>query len=188
MYTLQFDGLFRKVAGKTFTGSKAGFMGYGWLISKNGVVIARGHGVYARGKDATSNIAEYMALIEGLESLADLGIRSEPVKIVGDAKCIIDQMNGLASVNSPSMKPLYRKARGLARKFHKVTWIWTPREENIQADNLTRLALAQVRADEYHYKAAVRAIHLARRGKGKSGNLLSLLDLRIYQPASQAGD
>jgi ribonuclease HI len=72
MITLSFDGLFKSVAAGNNAKSQAGILCYGWLIIKQRSLIAQGHGEFARGSDATSNVAEYLALIEGLDALSAL--------------------------------------------------------------------------------------------------------------------
>jgi ribonuclease HI len=182
-YTLRFDGLFRGIPKSVGVSRKAGFMCYGWLIYKDGVVIARGHGGYACGNDATSNGAEYLALIEGLEALRDLGIRKEWVSITGDAKSIIEQMQGVATVNSSSIKPLFHRARRLSRWFRNLNYRWTPRRDNKLADLLTRKAMRQIRLDRMAYEATLQAINTHHGKDGDSTKFLPLLDLRVYQPA-----
>ncbi len=88
MYTLQFDGLFRGVPNHPKSDPNVGFLCYGWLIYRHGAVVAHGHGAYARSNNATANIAEYLALIEGLDALLDFGIFHEEVWIVGDANAL----------------------------------------------------------------------------------------------------
>jgi ribonuclease HI len=185
MITLQFDGLFRKLPSSPKRLHKAGFMGYGWLILRDQVIIARGHGVVAHNNNATSNVAEYLALIEGLEALADLGMQKEPLTVRGDSKCVIDQMCGAACINAPGMKPLYRRAKRLCQRFLYVTWIWTPRQENKDADSLTRLAMRQMRADPVHFERAVQALDPCSPKHARSNQFLSLLDLRLYLPVNQ---
>jgi ribonuclease HI len=175
MYTLQFDGLFMPVRAGAASSSQAGFMCYGWLIIKNGNVVARGHGGCARSQDATSNVAEYLALIEGLDALHDMGIVTEPVAVMGDAKSIINQMEGTSSVTSSRIKPLYRRARRLAAFFRNLRWAWTPRRFNRQADELTRRAMRQIRRDQTSYQAALQNL-----GKPASSKAFNLIDLRIY--------
>jgi ribonuclease HI len=179
MYNLQFDGLFRGFPGEAVNLTTAGFLCYGWIILREGSIIARGHGAYARGKDATSNIAEYLALIEGLDALTYLGVTDELIRITGDAKCVIDQMQGQACVNSPNIKPLYRRAARLAELFHHLIWEWTPRRNNRLADSLTRRALQQIRLDRNHCLSIASA---ARPPDGKRENrrFFPVLDLRIY--------
>lgn len=182
MYILHFDGLFRGIPAHSINSSKAGIMCYGWLIIEHEILIARGHGAFARGRDATSNVAEYLALIEGLEALCDLGIASQPIRVCGDAKCVIDQMRGKASVNARSMKPMYRRAKRLASNFSNLNWSWLPRIYNKAADSLTRQAMRQVRKDQQTYDAAVRAIETNNHKSPGSNKFLPLMDLRVYQP------
>jgi len=143
LYELRFDGLFREAKEAT----KAGLMGIGWLLSRGDKLIAHGYGVTARGMDATSNIAEYLALIDGLEAIMDMGLEDQPLKVMGDARVIICQMTGDSRVSAERLIPVYRRARKLARKLHIVTWEWIPRRENKAADLLTRHALREVRAN-----------------------------------------
>jgi ribonuclease HI len=175
MYTLQFDGLFMPVRAGAASSSKAGFMCYGWLITKNGNVVARGHGGCVRSQNATSNVAEYMALIEGLDALHDMGIASEPVAVMGDAKSIINQMEGTSNVSSSRIKPLYRRARRLSAFFKNLRWAWTPRRFNRQADELTRHAMRQIRRDPNSYQAVLQSL-----GKPASSKIFNLIDLRIF--------
>jgi ribonuclease HI len=189
MYTLRFDGLFRGVGGKINPKAKAGFMCYGWIIIKNGKMVARGHGAFGRGKEATSLIAEYLGLIEGLEAMIDLGAVVEHVKIIGDAKSVIDQMDGSADVNSPSILPLYRRAQRLAAQFNSLTWSWTARKNNREADRLTRRAMKQLKLDRENFDAAVEAIHPDLRKNAKTKRLIDLLNLRVYlSPTWNAGE
>jgi ribonuclease HI len=143
MYTLQFDGLFRKI--HIDTRGNPGIMCYGWLIFRNGNVVAYGHGGYAHWKIATSNGAEYLALIAGLEALVDMNISDETILIQGDAKTIIEQMQNLVDTHSPRIKQFHRQARRLCRGLKDVQWNWAPRRENYYADKLTRKALKQIR-------------------------------------------
>jgi ribonuclease HI len=184
MITLRFDGLFRCIP-SNHSSRKAGVMCYGWLISRRGVLLARGHGAVASGKDATSNVAEYLALIEGLEALIDLGETQETIKVCGDSRCIIDQMRGVAAVNAPSMIPLYDQARGLVQHFRKLRWNWMPRKHNKEADSLTRRALRQLRLDPRSYHEMVDAISVMNKPKQSSNRFLPLMDLRVYQPVNE---
>jgi ribonuclease HI len=145
MYTLSFDGLFREKGKSTDTDNEAGIMCYGWLISEGTAIIAKGHGSYTHREVASSNGAEYLALIEGLEALKVLGLKNEPVLVKGDSKSVIDQMQGIAEVTSSRIKTLHRKAKRLSQKMAGLQWQWVPRQQNKAADQLTRHALRQVR-------------------------------------------
>jgi ribonuclease HI len=179
MLTLQFDGLFRLAPEDLHLGGNAGFMCYGWVILRDEKVIARGHGGYARCQDASSNVAEYLGLIEGLDALIDMNAGLEPVLICGDAKSIIEQMNGRASVSAGSIKPLYRRARRLASHLHRILWLWTPRRNNHTADALTRRALRQIRSQPDQWQAALNYFETIK-GSRKTAKLMPILDLRMY--------
>ncbi|NMB55723.1 MAG: ribonuclease HI family protein [Leptolinea sp.] len=149
MYTLQFDGLFYRF--HLDTSSYSGIMCYGWLVTRDGSHIAQGHGGYAHWKLATSNGAEYLALIAGLEALIDLQANDDPVLICGDAKTIIHQMQNQALIHSQRIDEFHRQARKLSRNFKNIQWMWTPRRDNRSADQLTRQALNTIRFESPFY-------------------------------------
>src|SRR5689334_3782206 len=135
MYILKFDGMLHTSG----TGPMPiSLLGYGWILEHNDREIARGFGLFLRRSKTGSNIAEYLALIDGLETLVDLRLRQEAVEVRGDAKCVIDQMTGEAGVSSPLTARLNRRARRLAKGFPNLTWAWVPRRENSHADQLSR--------------------------------------------------
>jgi ribonuclease HI len=153
-------------------------MSYGWLIFKRGKLVARGLGVFARRKYAASNIAEYLALIEGLEALADMNIGDAYVEIRGDAKCVLDQMAGRANVTSLPTRSLYRRAKKLAQAFTHLEWHWVPRRENHAADTLTRQAFRRMRNLPEAYHEALDS--LANSLKSNATYLWPVLDLRVF--------
>jgi len=143
MYELWFDGLFRG----TRAARKAGLMCFGWLILKKNRQIAKGYGIAARGMNATSNIAEYLGLIDGLEALVDIGIDYEQLRVIGDSKVVINQMKGMARIGTKRVIPLHHKACRLAQLLYVIDWKWVPRKQNKAADQLTRRALREFRSD-----------------------------------------
>jgi ribonuclease HI len=185
MLTLQFDGLFRNAPQELNLGGNAGFMCYGWVILRGETVVARGHGGYARSRDASSNVAEYLGLIEGLGALLDMTPGSgTAVEICGDAKSIIEQMQGCAMVTATSIKPLYRRARKLAAHFSEIHWSWMPRRPNPPPAALPRRALRQIRANPEEWEAALEDFYQTGPGEQGSKKLRSILDLRLYHIAA----
>jgi len=174
MITLRFDGLYRTVSPNNDPHEKTGLMCYGWVIFRHGRQVAHGHGAYARLDDASSNSAEYLALIEGLSALRDMGVENEPIEVIGDARSVIDQMLGQAGVSSPQARPLYQRARRIARHFDRLSWTWQPRRDNHAADLLTRRALRQVRSDLESTRQALLAALEPRRG------MTALLDCCVF--------
>jgi ribonuclease HI len=138
--------------------------------------------VFGRGKGATSGVAEYLALLEGLDALCDLCRKDDPIQIRGDAKFIMDQMMGLSLVTSESIKPLYTQVKDLSHPFYHLQWIWTPRRHNRNADALSRHAMSHLLRSPSYYKYAIQAVIQDSKKNRIRRGFLSLVDLRIYQP------
>lgn len=181
MYILKFDGMLQP-SGSELT--PVSLLGYGWILERNGLEVARGFGLFLRKCKTGSNIAEYLALIDGLETLADLRIRHEAVEIRGDAKCVIDQMTGFASVSSPFTKEFHRRARTLAKRFTGLTWVWVPRSENRHADHLSRRSFHYLRYSPQLRRKINRSWH----SSSYNERLVPLVDLRVHAPMLQAGN
>jgi hypothetical protein len=105
-----------------------------------------------------------------------MGARNEPGRSLGDAKSVIEQMLGIASVQAPRMKPLHAKAQRLAATMTNLQWKWVPRKNNRQADQLTRHALRCLHNDKQGYQSAIEALHT--RGGARRKRFLPLIDLR----------
>ena len=87
----------------------------------------------------TNNVAEYKALIRALEEAQALG--ASEVEVRADSLLMVKQMAGEYRVKHPNLKPLFEKARVLARGFRIFRFTHVPREENRAADRLANLAL-----------------------------------------------
>ena len=61
MIILAFDGLFRSLPVKTHGSPHGGVLCYGWLVTRDRALLAHGYGAFARGQEADSNVAEYLA-------------------------------------------------------------------------------------------------------------------------------
>ena len=87
---------------------------------------------------ATNNVAEYTALIRGLEEAAGRGIRH--VRVRTDSELLARQMNGRYRVRHAALLPLHEQARRLTGRFSVCTIEHVPREANRDADRLARRA------------------------------------------------
>lgn len=88
---------------------------------------------------ATNNEAEYNALILGLEEALKLGIRK--IHIEGDSNLVIQQVQKLWKVKAAGLLPLCAKATSLLLEFNSYTIAHIPREENENADILSKEAI-----------------------------------------------
>lgn len=88
---------------------------------------------------STNNVAEYQALIAGLE----LALRHRPDELVVrvDSELLVRQLSGEYRVKAPHLKGYHRKVVELARKVGSVRFEHVPRSENAAADALANSAL-----------------------------------------------
>jgi ribonuclease HI len=88
---------------------------------------------------ATNNVAEYKALIRGLERARALG--ADEIEIVNDSELVARQLTGAYKVKHPAMKPLYLDAMEALRGFGSWRIRTVPRAQNAHADELVNAAL-----------------------------------------------
>jgi len=92
---------------------------------------------------ATNNVAEYRALLAAMEYASEKHVQK--LKIYCDSELITRQMQGRYRVQSPDLKPLYERARQLAKRFDDFSIQNLPREQNREADRLANEALDSAR-------------------------------------------
>jgi ribonuclease HI len=93
---------------------------------------------------ATNNVAEYRALLLGLQCARELG--ASEVDVVGDSELIAKQVQGAYKVRHESMRPLHSQALKALRQFDRWSISTVPRAQNAQADALVNSALDQAGA------------------------------------------
>jgi ribonuclease HI len=88
---------------------------------------------------ATNNVAEYEAVLLGLERARALG--ATEVELVNDSELIAKQLNGRYKVKHVDMKPLHARAREALGGFERWSIRSVPRAQNADADALVNAAL-----------------------------------------------
>ncbi len=107
-----------------------------------GVMLEEGEKVVRFGEylgEATNNVAEYKALLLGLQAAIDMGVRE--LEIRSDSELMVRQLNGQYKVKSPVLMDLYFSAIKLLSGFRKSSLKHVPREENKEADRLANMAI-----------------------------------------------
>jgi ribonuclease HI len=104
-----------------------------------GAVICDDQGVVVRELSrylgrATNNVAEYEALLMGLEALIKMG--KKKIRVQSDSQLLVRQLNGEYRVKDIKLKPLFERARELLRHFDAYRILHVPRESNKLADRL----------------------------------------------------
>jgi ribonuclease HI len=89
--------------------------------------------------DATNNVAEYRALLLGLDRARALG--ATEVEVINDSELVARQIGGAYKVKHAGLRPLYEQAMETLRGFEKWSVRSVPREQNAHADELVNAAL-----------------------------------------------
>jgi ribonuclease HI len=89
--------------------------------------------------ETTNNVAEYRALIAGLEAAAPL--RAHTVHVRADSLLVIKQLRGEYRVKNENLRGLHAEARALLRAYRDVDLQHVPRAQNAEADALVNAAL-----------------------------------------------
>jgi ribonuclease HI len=110
---------------------------YGYVLeADDGTVLAAEGGKIGI---ATNNVAEYSALIAGLEKALELGV--DQVEVVSDSELMVKQMTGEYRVKNEALRELSLEAGRLARRIGLVDYRAVRREQNTLADTLVNEAL-----------------------------------------------
>ena len=84
----------------------------------------------------TNNVAEYTALLKALKLARDRGVKR--LKIMLDSELVVKQLLGLYKVKNEKLKVLYNEVKELLEGFHEYEVRHIPRQQNREADALSR--------------------------------------------------
>ena len=110
---------------------------FGYVLETEDGTILAAHG--ERIGVATNNVAEYSALVAGLERALELGV--DELEVVSDSELLVKQMTGEYRVKNEALKELNERASRLARRLGRVDYTAVRREHNELADSLVNEAL-----------------------------------------------
>jgi len=110
--------------------------GAGFVILVDDEIVCRG-GRYLG--VTTNNVAEYEALIWGVENAAALNHRE--VAVYADSELVVKQLNGVYRVKNAALKPLFTRALALLRSFDSFSVTHVRREQNAHADEMANAAM-----------------------------------------------
>ena len=119
-----------------------GKSGIGVLISIDDIGLSDESRIYRLSEyigHATNNVAEYSALIRGLEKARSLGIKT--IDIYLDSELLVKQMNGIYKVKNKNLYSLWTRAKKLSNDFDSCKITHIRREMNTEADSLATQAV-----------------------------------------------
>jgi ribonuclease HI len=103
--------------------------GEGEVLEEHGERIGR----------ATNNVAEYRALLKGIELAADHG--ATELELIGDSELIVRQVEGRYKVKDATMRELHAEVKRALEPFAGWSIRHVRREHNAEADRLVNQAL-----------------------------------------------
>jgi ribonuclease HI len=89
--------------------------------------------------EATNNVAEYRAMLLGIERARALGARE--VELVGDSELIVRQLRGEYKVKDRNLAELHGRARAALAELEGWSVRNVPREQNAEADTIVNETL-----------------------------------------------
>lgn len=140
--TVRLEALLRETGGRVhayFDGAARGTPGpaaVGWVLVTDDGIVAEGGERIGR---ATSNRAEFEALIRVLEVARDYGF--DEVRARGDAELVVKQVCGEWDANDPELRERRVRALELLESFEEWSLEHVPRAVNERADELANEAL-----------------------------------------------
>lgn len=96
--------------------------------------------------NATNNVAEYTALIYGLQE--GLILKAENIEINTDSQLLYRQLKKIYKIKSANILGLYNQSLHLISVFKQVSIKHIPREENRGADKLANKAVKEAVFDK----------------------------------------
>ncbi|GLI66226.1 hypothetical protein VaNZ11_009965, partial [Volvox africanus] len=128
-YRLEFDGGSRRNPGDA---------GFGAVLVD---VVSGRHVEYVAGplSSSSNNVAEWSALVAGVQVAIDMGVRHLVVQ--GDSELVCRQVSGRYGVNTPALQPLAARVCRLRGKLDSFDVVHVPRSANAAADLLSNLAM-----------------------------------------------
>jgi ribonuclease HI len=89
--------------------------------------------------EATNNVAEYKALLMGLERALERGITR--IEVRADSELLIKQLSGHYRVRNARLKGLFDEAKRLLARFETTKLVHVRRELNAEADRLANAGI-----------------------------------------------
>ena len=97
---------------------------------------------------ATSRVAEYYAMKNGIELAIELGLKS--VHFYSDSLMVVNQLNGIFSIKNPDIIVIYDSIQKLLENFDSVSFTHIPRSENTIADAEANRAIDSLLKNKKH--------------------------------------
>ncbi len=122
-----------------------GTASYGFIIKdENSGVLYEDGKIVGTGAGMSNNVAEYSGLIAAMRWLLANNLNKDAdIIFYGDNKMSVCQMNKQWRVHGGLYVPFYLEAMELKNQFKRLKFSWIPREQNSEADELSKTPMRQ---------------------------------------------
>ena len=127
-----------------------GHAGCGFVIKKTVEYFSNDTDIITRqsqyvgfGPAMSNNVAEYAAVTGAMACLIGAKLHNEETIFYGDSQLVIMQMKGEWKAKKGLYLPWHKAAQRLLEKFENCEFIWIPREQNEEADELSKKAIKE---------------------------------------------
>jgi ribonuclease HI len=110
---------------------------YACIIRDGKKQIYRGAGFIGEGQGMSSNVSEYRALLDALDTLERKCLSYREIIVYTDSQVLAKQMSGEWKAVKGYYLEFYLKAKAMRDRFANLKFQWIPREENEEADAIT---------------------------------------------------
>jgi ribonuclease HI len=119
-----------------------GTAAWGFVIYQGNERVEWGSGVVGSGPGMSNNVAEYSGLCAALAAALKRPVESANIAVKSDSMLLVKQMGGRWRVKGGMYVKEFERAcrleNELAMKGNVVTFTWIPREQNQEADDLSK--------------------------------------------------
>ena len=125
-----------------------GYACWGWIAYENGKSVNNNNGCVGHGNGMTNNIAEYEAVLQALHWTKENHFIN--CRFRTDSQLVVNQVRGNWRINALHLMPKIEEARRLLKET-KSTIEWVPKEQNVSADKLSRIAYLSARKSDIQF-------------------------------------
>lgn len=109
------------------------------IVDVNGDVIEQGGEFIGF---ATSRVAEYYAMRNGVNHAIKLGLKT--VRFISDSLMVVNQLNGIFTIKNQDIMPIYNDIESKLENFEAVSFTHVPRSHNVAADHEANAAIDRI--------------------------------------------
>lgn len=118
-----------------------GIATFGFVIKTDKKYLHHDHGITGLPPETSCNLAEYAGLRAALIWLIQYNLTKEIIQIYGDSNLVINQMFGTWRIKNGIYSEIALETEKILKSFPYINGSWIPREQNSEADELSKRPL-----------------------------------------------